>query len=275
LQINFPKSAKSILDVLFDDEKMSNMGAFENTAVYGQPNPWWGFVPKHPTKLDDPTHRSFIEERLNLFFGDTFQQRWLDFLGDSAHTDPTLPEATPQIDYEDSLRFWKRLAYTFNIQGLGKGLIPFQISNTLVELGLLKSPSLSVIAEVVAQNPTLGASNALQTMGFDFKGDPKNPAMAALAFDISYHHVQSILSTRDPILRFTPVDHEHMLCKVSRLLFRLSQAYKGGTHLTRLQTWMDAWLPRSDGDNIGQWRLAEAIQRVNGKCYLEIVGMYN
>jgi hypothetical protein len=115
------------------------------------------------------------------------------------------------------------------------------------------------MANFVSQEPSLGAARALETLGFDIDG--KNPSTAALAFEMSYWHVRSLIDPASA-LRFTPTDHEHRLCKTIRTYKLLCEAGRGEDG-SQLLAWANLWLSKTDCSPIPESRVKESMEVLN------------
>jgi hypothetical protein len=187
--VGFPSSTEEILSTLLSwDENLD--GPFENTTLYGTANSLLTFVVGVKTDLSLEVHRHRIISRFNYYFREMLQREWLNLLGTSVNHDITLPFPY-KIEFEQMLLFWRRLFIIYGIWGLGSGLLPLQITNTLVEIGLVEHANLNTMSDFVAQSTQLGAARALKDLGFPI--ERKNASTVALAFIISYQHVKSLL----------------------------------------------------------------------------------
>jgi hypothetical protein len=137
------------------------------------------------------------------------------------------------------MMFWRRLAVVYGVGGLGEGLLPLQMTNSLVELGMVQPARLTTMSEFAAQPSILGADSAIFSMGFP----SNNPSLTALAFRVTYKHVHGLLVSLGHNFekgRYDPADHEHILCKVSRTQSLLEQAHRDKNSLER---WAHRWSP--------------------------------
>lgn len=268
LSTGFPTSAAEVVDSL--KKWKADDGPFENMNLYGTANSLITFVVGGKTQPENLHHISRIESRFRYYFSQTLQTEWLNVLGDVAHVDLEEPNH-PQVKFESMLGFWRRLFVVYGIWGLGSGLLPLQMTISLAEVGLVAQAPLEVMAEFVSQTPRLGASRALLDMGFPI--DIKHPTTAALAFCVSYRHVRTLLErsgTDFKKFRYEPVDHEHMLCKVSRTSRRLREAFRrlceAFRNDNRLVTWASNWLPPCDASGISKEVVAIEVKSVNREC---------
>jgi hypothetical protein len=182
-------------------------------TLYGTANSLFTFVVGGKTDISNEEHLAQVVARFNYYFGCSLQQEWLRVLGDAAGADLTQP-GHALVQFETMLGFWHRLYIVYTIWGLGTGLLPLQMTNSLVEIGLVSAARVGTMADFVSQTPKLGAARALSSLGFSI--DVANPSSAALAFQVSYKHIQQLLlesGTDFTVFRYDPVDHEHILCK--------------------------------------------------------------
>lgn len=216
---------------------------FENMSLYGQANARFTFVYGAKTNLLDPKHMARISARFAYYFCGLFQHEWLKLIGKLKGVDvlEKAPEEGSRVSFEDALQFWYHLFVVFQVKGLGSGLLPLQITNTLVEVGLVAPASLKTIADFVAQTK-LGASKGLASLGFPVD----SPSLLALSFRVSYLWVRECLKTSGVHLdgigafRYDPADHEHMLCKLVRVKKLMREARISES---KLHTWARTWIP--------------------------------
>jgi hypothetical protein len=257
--VGFPTTPEDIMDILtvWDTDKD---GPIENMTLYGTANALFSFVVGTKTDMHVDGHRSRIALRLAYYYSEWLQQEWLTLLGDAAHSDISANHH-PRVPFDHFLSFWRRLYVVYGIWGLGSGLLPLQITNTLFEVGLAECATLQTVADFVGQVPRLGAAQALNELGFAI--DPKNPSSAALAFEVTYLHVQQLLDSATS-LRFLPTDHEHRLCKTVRTYKLLREAFRDITH-SRLLAWADQWLSGSDRQPIDLELVTNCIAEISSQ----------
>jgi hypothetical protein len=241
------------------DPKRPQGCKFENSAQYGTPQGSMTFSLGKRTDLTDAEHRARVLARFNFYFGEELSQEWVQVLGEAHGWKINTPNIHP-VPFKTLLHFFHRIGIEYGIPGLASGILPLQMTNMLVEVGLAETPPLAIASTFVAQEQHLGAAKALATLGFDLDD---NAATVAVAFELTYKYVKSAVGD-DSKLRFWPTDHEHRLCKLVRTCKLLGEAYndKPGT---KLLEWADRFLEDTDKQGITEEEVRICIEEIASK----------
>lgn len=241
-KLGFPSSPEHIVDTITRHCEESPDLPFENMNLYGTANSLFSFVVGTRTRIKLNKHNHRVLARFTYYFSTSLQQEWISVLGEMAGANIFCSnEDRRKVSYNDMLLFWRRLFVVYGIWGLGSGLLPLQITNSLVEIGLVSPPSLEIMSDFVAQTPKLGASRALAKLGFPI--GEKDPSSASLAFRASFRAVREYLSSLgicSKHFRYDPMDHEHVLCKMTRTMKLLKE---GRREQESLKMWLTDWNP--------------------------------
>ena len=260
--VGFPTNTETITEVLIhwnpDDP---DSGLFENSALYGTPQGSLTFAYGVRTDMRNHEHRDRITARFNYYFGEEFCTEWAQVVDSASNWDIGTPNPNP-LAFEVLLDFFHRLGVEYGVAGLASGILPLQITNTMVELGLAKPAMTATVSDFVAREQKLGAFRALMHLGFDLAANPSAPV---LAFELTYSHVKRLLGENSP-LRFTPTDHEHLLCKLARTLKLLGEAYsdREGRHL---RLWAHQRLEEGDRQAISDADVRSTVEGIAGRFH--------
>jgi hypothetical protein len=232
---------------------------FENPGQYGTPQASMTFSLGIKTEISNPEHRMRIIERFSFYFGEELSNEWVQVLGPACGWAINTPNTHP-VPFQRLFDFFHRLGVEYGVPNLASGIVPLQMTNLLVEVGLAQPPPLAIASSFVAQSQHLGAAKALETLEFDIDD---NAATVAIAFELTYRHIKKALGDNSK-LRFLPTDHEHRLCKVSRTRKLLGEAYQDQEG-RKLLDWAEKYILDSDIQGITEQDVRDCIREMTGK----------
>lgn len=203
--------------------KNANAGPFKsfNVRIWGQTC----------TSFRTESKRFTMEEKFVPFFHEKVLEKWKNFLG--ARFDSNDPDDTSQVrddlpSYATARGMLKDLCAILKLNGFKDGLTSMQFANNLVALDLCHPPTIDELAEWIQKHPEKGAFKGLVLLGFQIENRPSNWVKAALQCVLD--HLTATLATEDKyILRFGTIFVEHVLCKIGRFDYLITQACKRTT----------------------------------------------
>ena len=187
----------------------------DDMLVWGQPN---HLLSSSPTKekIGKYSIKFTLREKFEPYWTNEVQSDWIEFLDDMLDIDPTTHEGPRRAWSDVSI-----LLENLDITGFGSGLTPFQLANHLVAFKIVDPPTVTDIADWIYKNPKLGAFHGLKDLGFSVS--PKNLMSVRGAFTCIYRFFEEHLTEQDKsLLFFGPIFMEHLLCKLPRWKFRLT-----------------------------------------------------
>ncbi len=172
-------------------------------------------------------HLGLAKENIDNFFSEAAVDGWVNLLGDLLNSDLN-DKIKPSTTWSNGRCFLRKLSMEragidengvkltlpLLITGYKDGLMAYQATNLLANLGIIEGATLEDVEEFISTSSP-GGNRALGLLGFDVSKAVGRRA----AFRVVYRHLERHIEEEDKkAIKFSPAFVEHILCKFSRFV---------------------------------------------------------
>ncbi|KAL0579481.1 hypothetical protein V5O48_002523 [Marasmius crinis-equi] len=206
---------------------VAGMVQYSNCRIYGQASNLLKLMPTVGNQkdfLNTFPPKSRPEERIRMkftpYWQSDVQDKWREFLGDLAGTDPASVGLASKRSWWDALEMVQSLA----IDGFKDGLTAMQMANNLALAGIVLHPTIDEMASWIWLHQDKGAFRGLQQLGFASMPTRRAVVVALTCFcDHLWGHCPEQLREALGCNKGNVIDAEHLLCKIPRWTSKIKE----------------------------------------------------